>query len=74
MQTCDNAIMSVNDLQAVSTKMAKIRSLEYGSDIHMATIVLQRNLKSLIVGNGIRRWHPNGFLSRFTLSGTKNTG
>ena len=74
MRTCDNAIMSVNNLQAVITKMTKIRPLEYWSDVHMATTVLQRNLKSLIVGNSIRRWHPNGFLFRFTLNGTRNTG
>ena len=42
--------------------MTKIATLEYWSDVHMATTVLQRNLKSLIDGNGIGRWHPNGFL------------
>ena len=36
MQACDNAIMSVNDLQAVITKMMKIRPLEYWSDVYMA--------------------------------------
>ena len=73
MQTCNNAIMSVNDLQAVITKMMKIRPLKYWPDVYMATTVLQRNLKSPIVGNGIRRWHSNGFLFWFTLNSTRNT-
>ena len=56
MRTFDNAIMFVNDLQAVITKMTKIRPLEYWSDVYyVQTTVLQHSLKSLIDGNGIRR-------------------
>ena len=40
----------------------------------MATTVLATQFKSLIVGNGIRQWHSDGFFSRFTSDGTRKTG
>ena len=40
----------------------------------MAATVLATEFKSLIVGNGIRQWHSDGFLSRFASDGTRKTG
>ena len=40
----------------------------------MATTVLAMQFKSLIVGNGIRQWHSDDFLSQFTSDGTRKTG
>ena len=48
----------------------EIRPLEYWSIVQMATTV-SCNTKSLIVGNGIRQWHSDGFLSLFTSDGTR---
>ena len=66
MQTCDN--LSV--LQAVIVMMTIKDPLKYWSIVQMATTV-SCNTKSLIVGNGIRQWHSDGFLSWFTGNGTR---
>ena len=73
MRTCDNAKMSIRLTIRVIVKMTKLEPFEYWSNVQMATTV-SCNTKSLIVGNGIRQWHSDGFLSQFTSDGTRKTG
>ena len=70
MRTCDDA-KCLFDLQAIIVKMTKYDPIEDWSNVQMATTVLATQFKSLIVGNGIRQWHSNGFLSWFTGDGTR---
>ena len=73
MRTWDNAKVSIA-LTSRNCSEDEIRPFEYWSNVQMATTVLATQLNSLIVGNGIRQWHSDGFLSRFTSDGTRTTG
>ena len=66
MQTCDNA-KCLTSHNCYDDEIRQSRILVRCSNGNYISC----NTKSLIVGNGIRQWHSDGFLSWFTGDGTR---